>query len=73
VDNELVIIDYTNYRGERDSRIIRPVRIWFGETEWHPGTQWLMDAVDVSKSANRTFALKDVHSWTLPQDASESN
>ena len=32
----VVTIDYTNYRGERAYRTVLPVRIWFGETEWHP-------------------------------------
>lgn len=58
-----VRIVYTNYRGETDIRNIRPERIWFGSTEWHKEQQWLLDAVDLEKSAKRTFAVKDIRAW----------
>jgi hypothetical protein len=29
-----------------------------------PEPQWLLEAVDTEKGAARTFALKDIHSWT---------
>jgi predicted DNA-binding transcriptional regulator YafY len=59
-----VIIDYTNWRGERAVRRIRPVSISFENNEWHPETQWLLEAVDLVKNETRTFALKNIHSWT---------
>lgn len=58
-----VIIDYTNHRGERGERRIRPVGMWYGDTEWHRDPQWLIDAIDLDKSVSRTFAMKDIHSW----------
>lgn len=58
-----VLIDYTNHRGERFSRRIRPVRIWFGKTEWHPDAQWLLEAFDYERSAQRNFALSEIHAW----------
>lgn len=58
-----VQIDYTNYRGERSIRIIRPLRIIFENNEWHPDTQWLLEAEDGEKLAIRMFAIKDIHSW----------
>ncbi len=62
-DAQKVRIRYTNYRGETAMRIIVPKRIWFGATEWHPEPQWLLDALDVEKNADRSFALKDISSW----------
>lgn len=61
-----VTIEYTNYRGERGRREIIPIQttLRFSSTEFHPEQQWLMDAFDVKKEAYRTFAMKDIHSWT---------
>lgn len=59
-----VIIYYTNYRGETSQRHIRPVKIWFGSNEWHIEPQWLLDAVDIEKGAERTFALAAIHHWS---------
>ena len=58
-----VKILYTNYRSETAIREIIPEKIWFGETEWHPEPQWLLDAFDVEKKASRSFAMKDIKSW----------
>lgn len=63
-----VIIDYTNWRGERALRCIRPLRIDFMNNEWHPETQWLLLAVDLDKGEDRTFALKNIHQWFSPAD-----
>ncbi|HEY1096573.1 MAG TPA: hypothetical protein VGF14_04980 [Alphaproteobacteria bacterium] len=60
---KIVKINYTNYRGETAIRRIVPIKIWFGQTEWHPHDQWLMDALDVEKNENRSFALKDIKEW----------
>ena len=65
-----VIIDYTNHRGERSERRIRPGGMWYGVTEWHHDPQWLVDAIDLDKSESRTFAMKDIHSWR-PDDGTE--
>lgn len=58
-----VEIDYTNYRGERAKRLIRPQQIWFGATEWHPKPQWLLTAHDLEKDAIRDFAMDQIHHW----------
>ncbi len=58
-----VEIIYTNWRGETAKRIIRPLKIWFGSTEWHKEDQWLLKALDVEKNTERDFALKDIHEW----------
>lgn len=56
-------IDYTNYRGERSLRLIRPEYIGLGFNQWHPERQWLLFAHDVEKNARRTFALRNIHAW----------
>jgi predicted DNA-binding transcriptional regulator YafY len=68
--DKVVAIVYTNYRGETDRREIIPIRQWFGSTDWHREAQWLLDAYDLSKAANRTFAMKDIHSWEAGRAAS---
>jgi predicted DNA-binding transcriptional regulator YafY len=62
--NNRVKIDYCNYRGERSVRLIEPRAIRFGSNEWHPEPQWLLEALDVEKVAERTFAMKDIAAWT---------
>ena len=58
-----VVIEYTNHRGDRGKRVIKPILIEFTSSLWHPEPQWVLVAFDVEKSARRGFALKDIHSW----------
>ena len=53
-------VRYTNWKGETDDRTIIPYQVWFGSTEYHPDSQWLVTAHDVKKGALRDFALKDM-------------
>jgi predicted DNA-binding transcriptional regulator YafY len=66
---DTVRIRYRNYRGETAVRHIRPRHIWFGSTSWHPQPQWLMEAIDLDKDAERSFALADI----LDFDCSEAD
>jgi predicted DNA-binding transcriptional regulator YafY len=59
----VVIIDYTNHRGERRERRVSPNYLMFGTHEYHPEAQWLLDAWDVEKGAYRTFAVQHIHGW----------
>lgn len=61
--DQVVVLVYTNYRGERATRRIIPERIWFGATDWHPEPQWLLDAFDIDRGAERSFAIKDVEQF----------
>lgn len=61
--DEEIWIDYTNYRGERAIRLIRPLTIRFEASEYHKELQWLMRAIDIDKGATRDFTIKDIHSW----------
>lgn len=67
-----VLIDYTNWRGERSIRPIVPnmESLWYGFNDWHKEAQWLLDAYDVEKGDIRTFAMKDIHSWRSVRDGS---
>ena len=58
-----VIIDYTNYKGERTRRNITPKNIVYKSTEQHPMTQWILVAYDHDKQAFRDFAMSSIHSW----------
>ena len=51
------VVAYRNYRGEVAVRTVRPLRLWFGSTEYHPEDQWLLDVWDEDKGAERTYAL----------------
>jgi predicted DNA-binding transcriptional regulator YafY len=68
MDPQLVEIDYTNYRGERAKRRIKPVAIEFGTSQWHSGEQWLLIAIDVERDVTRSFAMKDIHSWSMVKE-----
>lgn len=63
VENKKVVIDYTNWKGERSVRTVTPRLFFWGSTNYHPDPQWLMTAIDEDKNAERTFALSGVHSW----------
>lgn len=58
-----VIIDYTNWRGERGLRRIVPLAMRFENNEWHTESQWLLEADDVEKGETRTFAVVNIHGW----------
>lgn len=66
-EKQIVRIIYTNYRNETAPRIIIPKRIFFDKTEWHPEEQWLLEAYDLDKKANRSFAMKDIKSWIVEE------
>lgn len=57
------LIHYRNHRGEVAWRKIIPIRLWWGSVSWHPGNQWLLDATDCEKHAERTFACCDILEW----------
>jgi predicted DNA-binding transcriptional regulator YafY len=58
-----VKIVYDNWKGEVKIRRITPKKIWFGSTEWHPQEQWILDAFDEDKQADRSFAMADIIEW----------
>lgn len=54
-----IMLSYTNYRGETGVRNIRPIRIYWGVSDWHPEPGFLLHAWDIDKQDYRDFALKD--------------
>ena len=58
-----VYIDYTNWRGKRAKRCIRPISIKYGSNEWHPAKQWLLVATDVEANKTKEFAMAGIHGW----------
>lgn len=58
-----VEIDYTNHRGERSTRRVRPFKLTWGLSPWHPGKQWILLAHDLEKKSDREFAMNNIHSW----------
>lgn len=79
---DLVVI-YRNYRNEVRERHIRPVRWWFGKTQYHPTPGWVCTAVDLDRKpedgsvVTRDFALtgflavgrEEVETYRATQDA----
>jgi len=57
------LIDYTNWRGQRAERVILPLQLWYGTTEQHPESQWIIRAVDSEKQLLRDFTLRAIHYW----------
>lgn len=64
-DEQIVTINYTNWKGVTGERHIIPVSVEFKSTEWHPGEQWILYAFDVDKNDYRSFAMKDIHEWKI--------
>jgi len=60
---DLVQIDYTNWRGERRKRLIRPESITFKATDYHPTPQWILRAQDGDGGITKDFAMSEIHSW----------
>jgi len=58
-----VRILYTNWEGKTSLRTVIPRDLAYISTEWHPESQWCINAFDVDKNAERTFACKDIKAW----------
>jgi len=63
MDSGDVEIDYTNWRGDRRMRRIRPLNYFHGATEWHKEPCWQVYAQDLDSGELRYFALNGVKSW----------
>jgi predicted DNA-binding transcriptional regulator YafY len=62
---ERVSIFYVNYKGERDTRLINPISLYFGSTDYHPEKQWILHAWDYDRRDFREFAMKDIKQWMV--------
>lgn len=52
-------LTYMNHRMEKAKRELYLVRVWYGNTKWHPEPQLLLRAFDYAKNAYRDFAVAD--------------
>lgn len=59
-DKSIITFRYRNHKGEQAVRMVRPIRLWFGSTAWHPDPQWMMEAFDLEKMETRDFALTGI-------------
>lgn len=59
-----VLVDYTNWKGERRLREIKPIELEYTSTTWHPVTQWLLRAKDMEDGKVKHFALSGFHAWS---------
>ena len=59
-ENPPIVFEYTNWKNETTIRKVRPIRLWYGHTDWHKKDQWLLKAHDLDKDAERDFAVKDI-------------
>lgn len=56
--------EYTNWKGRKANRTVRPHAISFRHSDYH-GYAWVLDAYDVDKDEYRSFAIKDISGITL--------
>lgn len=61
--NTKVTFTYKNHRGVVSVRLVRPIMIAFGSTEYHTEPQWLLLGSDLDRGEDRTFAMKDIKDW----------
>ena len=51
---------YKNWENKIAIGTVRPIKIWFGKTQWHPKEGWLLKALDLDKNEERDFSVKDI-------------
>jgi len=66
MDSDEVLIDYTNYKGRRSIRRIKPQSIHFAEgNPYHPEPQRLLVATDLEDGLLKTWSMHNIHRWTM--------
>ncbi len=60
VEEKPLKFDYINWEGKRAVRTVKPIKLWYGKTQWHPKEGWLLKAVDLEKNEERDFSVKDI-------------
>lgn len=51
---------YTNYKGSMSRRVVTPIALYWGRTEYHSASQWLLRAYCHEKCAERVFAWEAI-------------
>lgn len=54
---DLVTFWYRNHEGKVAVRRVRPIRVFFGSTAWHPEPGRLLEAFDLDKQETLDFAV----------------
>lgn len=57
---KLLCFDYTNYKGITEFRMVTPISIRYGTSEYHKEPQWLLLAFDEDRNAEREFVMIDM-------------
>jgi predicted DNA-binding transcriptional regulator YafY len=60
---DIVTFRYVNHKGREAQRRVRPIRLWFGSTAWHPESCLLLEACDIDKNATRDFSMQNITDW----------
>lgn len=68
MDLSIVQFTYRNYKGITALRTVRPIRLWFGSTAYHPEAQWLLEAFDLDRQETRDFAMTGMLSGWKPAE-----
>lgn len=79
--NQKIIIEYVNFKGEKSERKILPIEIWFGNTRRYKDDQWFLKALDFEKGDERNFRFRGIEKFspkqitdtTTPQQVSQPN
>jgi len=59
-----ILIDYTNWKGNRRWRRVRSLALAFSSSMYHPERQWLLKALDLEDANTvKYFSMKDIHTW----------
>lgn len=58
--NNPIRFKYKNWKDEISIRTLIPIEVWYGESDFHKGTQWFLKAYDLDKLDKRDFAIKDI-------------
>lgn len=61
--NASVLIDYTNWKGQRRKRLITPQSLSQTSSAQHPVKQWLVKAMCHEDHRLKYFAMANIHSW----------
>lgn len=54
---KVVKINYTNWKGETETRNLEITDLWFGSTKFHPTAQLLARCWDFDKQVERDFSI----------------
>lgn len=59
-ENPIMRFKYKNWQGKTSIRNVKPIELWYGDTNYHKENQWFMKAYDIDKCSERDFAMMDI-------------